>query len=254
VAGSGLVINILALFVLDHGHSHGHGHSHAHKHKKDNAGEEDSLLVGNHHPEHHDGSAEESDMNLRGVFLHVLGDAMGSLGALTSGLVIWLTDWEYRHYLDPITSCLIATIICVQTVPLIEQSAHVMMMAAPPQTPVEKLSKQLLKIRGVAAIHDLHVWQLSEKRKVGTVHVTAATDYHLEGSRISREVTALFHKVGIHDVTIQTECAEDLKGRSASMDSQQQASPSHDQCDVACEDGSKKKKLTKDKKSADVDV
>ncbi len=76
------------------GHAHGHGHSHGHSH------------------------GGEGSMNIRGVILHVFGDALGSLGVVVSGLIIWLTPLTWRFYFDPLLSLIIVIIILFSAVPL----------------------------------------------------------------------------------------------------------------------------------------
>ncbi len=83
-----------------HGHSHSHGHSH---------GESNS------HGHSHGGG---NRLNMQGVFLHVLGDALGSVGAMATGLLIWKLKWKYRFYLDPVCSLFISAIILKSSVPL----------------------------------------------------------------------------------------------------------------------------------------
>ena len=61
-------------------------------------------------------------MNITGVFLHVLADALGSVVVMISASVIWLTDWQYRDYLDPVLSLVIVIIICISTWPLLREA------------------------------------------------------------------------------------------------------------------------------------
>merc|ERR1719341_2933678 len=94
--------------VNGHGHSHekenGHGHSHGgHGH--------------GHAPS--DNASSGHSMNITGVFLHVLADALGSVVVCITSLVIMLTDWEYRFYLDPVLSLVIVLIILASTWPLL---------------------------------------------------------------------------------------------------------------------------------------
>ena len=64
-------------------------------------------------------------MNVRGVFLHVMADALGSVVVMISASVIWLTDWQYKDYIDPLLSIVIVVIICLTTWPLLRDSTRV---------------------------------------------------------------------------------------------------------------------------------
>ena len=64
-------------------------------------------------------------MNITGVFLHVLADALGSVVVMISASVIWLTDWQYRDYLDPVLSLVIVIIICISTWPLLREALKI---------------------------------------------------------------------------------------------------------------------------------
>ena len=89
-----LIISLLSL--PEHGHSHGGGnHSHGDEKKKPSA-----------------------QLNMKGVFLHVLADALGSIVVIISALIIWLTDWEYRMYADPTLSICLVVLIMWSTWPL----------------------------------------------------------------------------------------------------------------------------------------
>ena len=114
VGGLGLAVNLLGLCLLHehggHGHSHGgHGHSHAHhgthSHLAALAGTGDDTDMPKSVEDAKNGGKSKpqggSQMNMRGVFLHVMADALGSVVVIISALIMWLTEWEYRDYVDP---------------------------------------------------------------------------------------------------------------------------------------------------------
>lgn len=96
----GLLVNIYGMLAFDHGHDHGHGHDH----------------------HHHD-----SD-NMRGIYLHILGDALGSVGVVASTVLVRYTGWNGW---DPIASCIIAIIIGMHALPLVKRTAQSLLMALP---------------------------------------------------------------------------------------------------------------------------
>ena len=100
-------------------------------------------------------------MNITGVFLHVLADALGSVVVIISATVIWLSDWEYRNYLDPVLSLVIVIIICVSTWPLLRDSTLILLNSIPSNIDLMDLEKRLVtSVEGVVSIHELHIWRL----------------------------------------------------------------------------------------------
>ena len=152
-----------------------------------------------------------SQMNIRGVFLHVLADALGSVVVLISASVIWLTDWEYKDYLDPILSLVIVVIISTTTWPLLRDSSLVLLNTIPSHIDLARLKADLVRtVKGVSSIHELHVWRLVGSRVVASCHLEMTppergmepVDHHMA---LAREVKEYFHKAGIHSTTIQLE-------------------------------------------------
>merc|ERR1719242_1492924 len=150
-------------------------------------------------------------MNITGVFLHVMADALGSVVVLISAAVIWLTDWEYKDYLDPVLSLVIVVIICVTTWPLLRDSTLVLLNSIPPHIDLAELQADLVKtVQGISSIHELHVWRLVGRRVVASCHLemfppplgTEPVDHHMD---VARQVKEFFHKAGIHSTTIQLE-------------------------------------------------
>lgn len=88
---------------------HSHNHSHVHAHDTDHPGH------GGSHGGH--GHAHGS-MNMHAVLLHVIGDALGNVGVIATGLIIWLTEWKWKYYCDPMISLIITCIIFSSALPL----------------------------------------------------------------------------------------------------------------------------------------
>ena len=137
-----------------HGHSHGEGggaHSHSH-------------------------GGEDGSMNMRGVFLHVLGDALGNVGVIASGLFIALSTVSWRFYSDPAISFLITIIIFHSALPLVKSASFILLQGVPSAVPLEEVRRALLQVKGVLSVHELHIWQLSEAKNVASVHVLIDVD------------------------------------------------------------------------------
>ena len=206
VGGTGLAINLIGMVLfgdVGHGHSHGgvddgQGHGDSHSHSNEDKKAEANGGHGHSHDTKDDKSenvASGAQMNITGVFLHVMADALGSVVVLISAAVIWLTDWQYKDYLDPVLSLLIVVIICVTTWPLLRDSTLVLLNTIPSHIDLIDLQTRLVKtVRGVSSIHELHVWRLVGRRVVASCHLEMTppekgvepVDHHME---VARQVT-----------------------------------------------------------------
>ncbi|GAA5808902.1 hypothetical protein MFLAVUS_002301 [Mucor flavus] len=223
--GAGLVANLIGLFLF-HDHAHGHGghshggHSHGgHSHEEHNHEEHshdkhshDVESVKSHSHEGHEGG----NLNMRGIFLHVLGDALGNVGVIVSGLIIWLTPYDWRFYFDPIVSILITFIIFMSAIPLVRQTSSILLQGVPRSVPLQDVNDSLLKLDGIISVHELHVWQLSDTKLIASLHVLLKSrqGYMKLGSQIRKSL----HGFGIHSATIQPEFIEDTLDEKAHYD------------------------------------
>lgn len=162
VAAAGLVVNAVGLALL-RGHSHG-------------------------------------DLNVRGAYLHVLGDLLGSVGALAAGAVIALTGWSAA---DPLASIVIALLILMSAGRLVREATDVLLEAAPRHVDVERVLAELESIPGLEQVHDLHVWTLTSGFVALSAHgLLADPDAH---ARVLDEVRERASAHGIRHVTFQLE-------------------------------------------------
>jgi len=153
------------------------------------------------------------DLNMRGVFLHVMGDALGNIGVIVSALIIWLTDYEWRFYVDPGISLVITLIILASAIPLCKAASRILLQAVPPGMSIDHIKEDIERLPGVIGSHHLHVWQLSDTKIVASIHLQVDTEIKGEGSerymRLARQVRRCLHAYGIHSSTIQPEFAPD---------------------------------------------
>lgn len=110
----------------------------------------------------------QENINLRGAFLHVLGDVLGSVAAIAAGVVIWLTGWTP---IDPLLSLLIGGLVMAASLRLLRDAVHGLMDGVPFHLSLEALGQQLAAVPGVENIHDLHIWSLSGAQLALTAHV-----------------------------------------------------------------------------------
>ncbi|PWA27721.1 hypothetical protein CCH79_00000467 [Gambusia affinis] len=177
-----------------------------------------------------------AQLNMRGVFLHVLGDALGSVIVVVNSLIftfVWKpctdkncvnpcvnsrdTDFQAINqtgkvemagpcwvlYLDPTLCIIMVGILLYTTYPLLKESALILLQTVPKQVNIRRLNERLLSLDGVLAIHDLHIWQLAGSRIIATAHIKCRdpTSY----MEVAKRIKDFFHDEGIHATTIQPE-------------------------------------------------
>lgn len=192
--------------------------------KHNHAKPKDSSAGGSHGHDH-------SNMNMRAVFLHVLGDALGNIGVIGTGLFVYFTTFSWRFYSDPVISLVITVIILTSAIPLCKSASLILLQVAPPGIIVDDIKADIESIEGVDSVHELHVWQLSDTKLVASVHVRIEND-QARYMQIANEIKKCLHAFGIHSCTIQPEF---MKG----LDSLPEADECMLDCDVECAPTSK---------------
>ena len=149
-------------------------------------------------------SRGHSDLNVRAALIHVLGDLVSSLAALIAGAVVYFTDWVL---IDPILSMVIALLILMTTLRLLRDTLHVLMEGVPSAVDLAEIGGALAGVRGVATVHDLHVWSIGSDRPALSAHVDI--DRLDEWPRILDDTRELLrHEYGIEHVTLQPELVD----------------------------------------------
>lgn len=154
----------------------------------------------------HGGKRE--NLNIRGAWLHVLSDLLGSAGALIAGVLIAVFGWDWA---DPVASLIIGVLVLYSAWALLKETTAVLMQAAPGHIDVDELESELLRIDGVRDVHDLHVWSVTSGRHVLSAHIAVCPEAEAERDRIAAEVQQLLRsRFDIHHSTVQleTEVAE----------------------------------------------
>jgi cobalt-zinc-cadmium efflux system protein len=115
---------------------------------------------------------DKENLNIRGAVLHVLGDLLGSVGAIVAALVILATGWTV---VDPLLSVLVSVLILVSAWRLVRDSGHILLEGAPEGLDANAISADLVaSVPGVLNVHHVHVWSLSQERPLVTLHVRLA--------------------------------------------------------------------------------
>jgi cobalt-zinc-cadmium efflux system protein len=152
------------------------------------------------------GSRAES-LNMRAAFVHVLGDALGSVGAVVAGIAILAADWSVA---DPLASVAIGLLILYSSWEIIRDAVDILMQSAPRGMRVEEVEQCLLHIQGVRQVHDLHIWSLTSGRYHLSAHLVVGgeNEPHVIIDAAQRR---LHERFGIDHTTVQVdrevECA-----------------------------------------------
>ncbi|XP_071387811.1 proton-coupled zinc antiporter SLC30A8 [Centroberyx affinis] len=212
------IIMALTLHQSGHGHSHGglnsHGHSHSHKEEKGYSHVSNHSHSTDDHGDverkgaEHGGRAQQANASVRAAFVHVMGDLLQSLSVLVSAIIIFFKP-EYKMA-DPICTFLFSIFVLGTTVTIMRDILTVLMEGTPAGVKYSEVRDRLLAVKGVQAVHNLHIWALTVNQAVLSAHV--AIDESVDAQSVLREMTqACFSSYNFHSITIQMERQADLK-------------------------------------------
>jgi cobalt-zinc-cadmium efflux system protein len=150
------------------------------------------------HGDHHD------DLNMRGAWLHILGDALGSVGAITAGVLMSLYNW---YQADAIFSALISILIVWSSWHLIRESTNVLLEGTPAHINLASVEESIRETEGVEDVHDLHVWTITSGREALSAHVVHAHNV-AQHDLLKSLRTKLNERFGVDHLTIQMETTD----------------------------------------------
>ncbi|MFD1848919.1 cation diffusion facilitator family transporter [Oceanobacillus bengalensis] len=145
----------------------------------------------------------EENLNLRAAFLHVIGDLLGSVGAVAAALLIMFFGWGWA---DPLASVIVAVLVLISGWRVTKDAVHVLMEGTPKNVDLNNIAKTMENVNGVINIHDLHVWSITSGQNALSCH--AVVDGNLsvyESQNILRKLEHELEHQGIGHVTIQME-------------------------------------------------
>lgn len=145
----------------------------------------------------------DANLNVRGAWLHVLSDALGSVGAILAALAIWVGGWVWA---DPLASIVIAIFVVHSAWSLLRETVAVLMEIAPGHIDVDEVRAAIGTMAPVIEVHDLHVWSITSGMESLSAHVLAHPDSDADALLISIR-RLLADRFGIAHVTIQIEKA-----------------------------------------------
>jgi cobalt-zinc-cadmium efflux system protein len=144
------------------------------------------------------------DLNVKGAYYHVINDALGSVGAILSGLLISITG---HTVFDPLLSLLIGTLVLYSSWTLIRDSVSILMESAPKHLDPTAIRQSVLACKGVRNIHDLHIWSIGSQSHALSAHVTILPDDNPSEVRCRIE-EMLRNRFGLSHTTLQMETSE----------------------------------------------
>lgn len=141
------------------------------------------------------------NLNVKSAFLHVLGDMLGSVGAITAALIILFFGWKLA---DPIASMIVAAVISTSGFRVVRESFNIFMEAAPRELSTLIIREKLLEIEEVVDVADLHLWLITSDYPSFTCHVVVAQD--ADEQAVLRKIQKMLHdEFSLHHMTIQIE-------------------------------------------------
>jgi cobalt-zinc-cadmium efflux system protein len=146
-------------------------------------------------------AGRNSDMNIRGAYLHMAIDALVSVGVVAAGIGMRLTGWAW---LDIVTSLIIVVVIFAGTWGLLRDALHLALHAVPKGVEISALREFLQSRPGVCEVHDLHVWGMSTTENALTAHLVMP-DGHPGDDYLAELAHCIEHDFSIHHTTLQVE-------------------------------------------------
>jgi cobalt-zinc-cadmium efflux system protein len=140
-------------------------------------------------------------LNVRGAFLEVIGDLLGSLGAIAAGLILVVTGWPYA---DPLFAAAVGLFILLRTWRLLKDALDILLEGTPQGVDVDALQQRLLALPGVIGLHDLHVWTVTSGFTAMSGHMLVAEGEDRDAVLVDAK-NALHSDFEIEHVTIQVE-------------------------------------------------
>ena len=146
-------------------------------------------------------SHSEGSLAVKGAYMEVVADTVGSLGVLIAGIVTITTHWPYA---DVVVALLVAIWVLPRAIALARAALRILSESSPAHIDVEELRSALGAVDGVTDVHDLHVWTLSPGKDMCSAHLTSAAD----SARVLSDARAVLHERGLHHATVQIECPD----------------------------------------------
>jgi len=151
--------------------------------------------------------SKENDLNVKGAYLHLMADALVSIGVVISGAIIMFSG---LYWIDSVVSIVIAVVIFISTWVLLKQTLRISMDGVPHNIDFAEVAEEISKVEGVKSVHHLHIWALSTTQTALTAHIVLKNEVSLGGiPKIKDEIRHEASHFGIGHCTLETECEGD---------------------------------------------
>lgn len=145
----------------------------------------------------------KNDLNIKGAYLHLLADALVSVGVVAAGITMMYTSW---WWMDIAISFVIMVVIFVSTWKLLKQTLRLSLDGVPQEIELEKIRAAALKVKGIKGIHHIHVWAISTTKNALTAHITLDANTSMpEAEKIKHTLRHELEHLGIQHATLETE-------------------------------------------------
>lgn len=142
-----------------------------------------------------------NDLNLRGAFLHMVVDAVSSVGVILAAIGVWALGW---NWIDGLISLGVALLIALASVPLIQQSLHILLEKAPSHLEVDQIQTHLESFAGVESVNDLRVWSIALGQEALSAHLIVQLPQSESRDRLLHQMrTSLHQEFGIQEIFLQ---------------------------------------------------
>lgn len=194
----GFLVNLVGIYAFQHGHSHGgsHGHSHSNSHGHSH----------NSHGHSHDHNIEMDFLSngnsqiMKGVFLHILADTLGSVGVIISAVLMQMFGWMIA---DPICSMFIAALIILSVLPLIKDSVVILMQRQPYSLDniLPQCYQKVISLAGVYSVQEPHFWTLCSDVYVGALKLEVSKT--VDPKYVVTHTQMIFAAAGVRQLYVQ---------------------------------------------------
>ncbi len=150
--------------------------------------------------------SNKDDLNLRSAFLHMIGDVASAVGAVVAGVIIYFT---HANWLDPLISVLIGCLILYNAWGILRETVDILLESTPRDVDMSAMVRDMMQVKGVIGIHDLHVWSITHGLRTMSAHVLTEDISISTGTDIQRQINEIaFHRYNIGHATLQLECVD----------------------------------------------
>lgn len=146
----------------------------------------------------------QDDLNLRATFLHLMGDVLTTVGAIGAGILIYFT---HANWLDPLVSVLIGGLIIWNAWGILRETVDILLESSPRDVNMNAMVREILQVKGVLGVHDLHVWSITRGMRSMSAHILTEDLAISQGAAIQNQINRLLlNHYNIAHATLQLEC------------------------------------------------